>query len=75
MNKKANKQSVIYALTGFQKKKKKKKKHDYFHSEICNILSKNNDFNPKVGICWFNLFLHDSDITSTFYYCISVFGL
>ena len=53
MNKKANKQSVIYAVTGLQK-------NDYFNktgnfsrliSEIRNILSKNSNFNPKVGVC------------------------
>ena len=76
MNKKANKKSVIYALTGFQKKTTIFNRKENFSrqiSEIRNILSKNIDFDPKVGI--FNVFLHDSDIASTLYYCIFVFGL
>ena len=57
INEKANKQSVIYVLTGVPVDKRVFSiNFSRQISEIRNILSKNSDFNPKVDVCWFIFF-------------------
>ena len=76
MNQKANKQSVICALTGFQKKRLisiKQKTFSVRFQKYAILSVKTAILTQKLIYVAFYFFLHD--ISSMFYYCIFVFGL